>query len=60
MNLNLGLRDPDGDNEGDLSMGERGEAIATGADLEMKDGKNLETGSRLKRKAITPDLEMRM
>ncbi|KAL6640094.1 hypothetical protein ACP70R_015848 [Stipagrostis hirtigluma subsp. patula] len=47
LNLNLGLRDPDGENEGDT--GEQHEA-----------GKNPQTENRFKRKSVTPDLEMRM
>ncbi|KAL5222824.1 hypothetical protein ABZP36_027537 [Zizania latifolia] len=47
LNLNLGLKDPDNDNE--VDMGEE-------HDL----GKNPQTENRLKRKSVAPDLEMRM
>jgi len=46
--LNLGLKDPDGDNEGDTAEQHEG-------------AKNPQTeNNRFKRKSVTPDLEMRM
>lgn len=48
LNLNLGLKDPDGDNE-----------VDTADHREV--GKNPQTeNNRFKRKSVTPDLEMRM
>jgi hypothetical protein len=44
--LNLGLKDSDGDNDGDTG--------------EQPAGNNPQTENRLKRKSVTPDLEMRM
>jgi hypothetical protein len=46
LNLNLGLKDPDGDNDGDTG--------------EQQAGDNPQIENRFKRKSITPDLEMRM
>jgi hypothetical protein len=45
--LNLGLKDPDGDNE--VETTEKHEAA-----------NNPQTENRSKRKSVTPDLEMRM
>jgi hypothetical protein len=48
FNLNLGLKDPDGDNEGDTAE-------------QHEVAKNPQTeNNRFKRKSVTPDLEMRM
>ena len=48
LNLNLGLKDPDGDNEGDTAE-------------QHEVAKNPQTqNNRFKRKSVTPDLEMRM
>ncbi|RLM60653.1 uncharacterized protein C2845_PM14G09400 [Panicum miliaceum] len=48
LNLNLGLKDPDSDNEGDTAE-------------QHEVAKNPQTeNNRFKRKSVTPDLEMRM
>uniref|UniRef100_A0A0A9DV42 Uncharacterized protein n=1 Tax=Arundo donax TaxID=35708 RepID=A0A0A9DV42_ARUDO len=47
LNLNLGLKDPDGDNEGDTGE-------------QQEPAENPHTANRFKRKSVTPDLEMRM
>ncbi|XP_010913976.1 uncharacterized protein [Elaeis guineensis] len=66
LNLSLGLNAPDGDGESNPKLAEQGdstgqpERVNSGEDVEMKSGTNSETDNKLKRKAVTPDLEMRV
>ncbi|XP_008798742.2 uncharacterized protein LOC103713552 [Phoenix dactylifera] len=66
LNLSLGLNAPDGDGESDPKLAVQGdstgqlERVNSGEDVEMKSGTNSETDNKLKRKAVTPDLEMRV
>ncbi|KAG1364262.1 hypothetical protein COCNU_11G010890 [Cocos nucifera] len=66
LNLSLGLNVPDDDGESDLKRAEQGDGtgkldkVKSGEDVEMKSATDSETDNKLKRKAVTPDLEMRV
>lgn len=66
LNLSLGLTAPDDDGESDPKLGDQGDSTAkldrvnSGEDVEMKSATDSETDNKLKRKAVTPDLDMRV
>ena len=66
LNLSLGLNAPDDDGESDTKPAEQGDGtgklhrVKSGEDVEMKSATDSETENKLKRKAVTPDLEMRV
>ncbi|XP_008782933.2 uncharacterized protein LOC103702329 isoform X2 [Phoenix dactylifera] len=66
LNLSLGLNAPDGAGKSDPKLAEQGdstvklERVSSAEDVEMKSATDSQTDNKLKRKAVTPDLEMRV